>query len=97
MLMMSFDTFAPHMRETFSLSLGEASVDMTLVDAQRGRAREVAGLRKEPFNLYFKSQSHVVLPQRIYPFYNLGLGRFDIFIVPIARDKDGILYEAVFN
>ena len=45
MQLLSFEKFAPHLRETFSLSLGESSVDMTLVDATRGRARQIAGLR----------------------------------------------------
>jgi hypothetical protein len=97
MQILSFEKFAPHLRETFSLSLGESSVDMTLVDAMRGRPRQVAGLRTEPFSLYFKSSSQVVLPQRLYPFSNAGLGNLAIFIVPVARDRDGIVYEAVFN
>ena len=93
----SYESFAGHVRETFSVSLGEASIDFTLVDAQRRPARVVAGLRAEPFTLYFKSQSAVVLPQKLYSLSNRGMGKVEIFIVPVAREKDGIIYEAVFN
>jgi hypothetical protein len=97
MQLLSYETFAGHVRETFSLSVGETSVDITLVEAQRKRVRVVAGIRAEPFTLYFKSQSHVLLPQKLYPLSNPGLGKMNIFIVPVAREKDGVIYEAVFN
>jgi Domain of unknown function (DUF6916) len=97
MQMMSYEAFASHVHESFSLSLGESSVDVTLVQAQKKPARVVAGLRAEPFTLYFKSQSQVVLPQRLYPMSNAGMGKLSIFIVPIGREKDGVIYEAVFN
>jgi len=93
----SYDSFAGHVKQAFSVSIGESSVDLTLVEAQRRPARVVAGLRAEPFVLYFKSQSHVLLPQKMYPFSNSSMGKLSIFIVPIAREKDGVVYEAVFN
>ena len=93
----SYEFFAPHVREVFSMTVGESSVDMTLMEARRRPPRVVAGLRAEPFTLYFKSQSQVVLPQKMYPFKVKGSQSLNIFIVPVARDKDGIVYEAVFN
>lgn len=97
MQMLSYESFAGHVRETFSVSLGESAMDVTLVEATRKPARVSAGIRTEPFTLYFKSQSPILLPQKIYPFTNPGMGKVEIFIVPVAREKDGILYEAVFN
>ena len=52
---------------------------------------------REPFSLYFRSGSQVVLPQRIYPIAHEAMGRLEIFIVPVAREPEGIVYEAVFN
>lgn len=97
MEMLSYENFAPHVRETFSLTVGESSMDVTLVQAQRRPTRVVAGIRAEPFTLYFKSPSPVLLPQKIYPFSNPAMGKLSIFIVPVAREKDGVIYEAVFN
>jgi hypothetical protein len=38
-----------------------------------------------------------VLPQRIYPFEHPDLGAFEVFIVPVGADPDGVRYEAVFS
>lgn len=93
----SFESFAGQVRATFSLSIGDSSLDLTLVDARRAPPRSIAGLRTEPFSLYFKCGNPVVLPQKLYPFSNSALGKMEIFIVPIGREKDGVVYEAVFN
>jgi len=47
--------------------------------------------------LYFKCAKPVILPQKICPFQKPGFGAMDIFTVPVAREKDGIVYQAVFN
>jgi len=93
----TYEGFARHLNETFQVGLGTSSVDMTLVRATKGQPRDWEGLRKEPFSLYFKCARPVILPQRIYPFESSGFGKMDIFIVPIARERDGIVYQAVFN
>ncbi len=92
-----YENFAPLLNETFQVGLGESSVEMTLTQATKGKPQEWEGLRKEPFYLLFKCQKPVILPQKIYPFENSTLGKLEIFIVPVARDKDGIVYQAVFN
>jgi len=94
----SYEFYAGHMRQAFSVGVGQnGSVELTLVDVRRRPPRVVAGLRSEPFVLYFKSQSVVVLPQNTYPFSVGGVKAQDIFIVPVGREKDGVIYEAVFN
>jgi hypothetical protein len=37
------------------------------------------------------------LPQATYAIENATLGRLDIFIVPVGRVSDGLVYEAVFT
>lgn len=37
------------------------------------------------------------LPQGIHRLRHPVLGEFDLFLVPVGRDRDGLLYEAVFN
>lgn len=93
----TFESFAGHMNETFRVTVGGSTVEMTLTEANKGKSREWAGVRKQPFNLIFKCPNLVILPQQSYAFENPGFGKMDIFIVPVARDRDGILYEAVFN
>ena len=97
MTLPGYDGFAPHLNETFEVSLGASSLEMTLVQATKGKPRDWEGLRKEPFALLFKCAKPVVLPQRIYSFQNSGFGKIDIFIVPVGRDRDGVMYQAIFN
>ena len=53
--------------------------------------------RRVPFSVVFREPGPQVLPQQIYRLEHAGLGAFDLFIVPIARDGDGVRYEAVFT
>jgi hypothetical protein len=94
---LTFETFGPHLNSTFPLALGESGVDLTLTEATHKPARPFPGMLREPFSLIFRSSSPVVLPQRIYPFRHETMGKFEMFIVPIARDPAGIVYQAVFN
>lgn len=97
MQVLTFESFSPHLNSTFALGLGEAAVDLTLTQATRQPMRPFAGMIREPFSLIFRSGSPVVLPQRIYPLTHAAMGKLDIFIVPIARDAQGVVYQAVFN
>ncbi len=47
------------------------------------------------FRLEFLGPLDPMLTQGIFPFQNGG-DRFDIFIVPVARDPRGTRYEAIF-
>lgn len=37
------------------------------------------------------------IAQATYPMYHPALGGFELFVVPVGRDADGIQYEAVLN
>ena len=47
------------------------------------------------FRLEFLGPPDPMLAQGIFPF-RIGGDRFDIFIVPLARDQRGTRYEAIF-
>ena len=97
MQILTYESFASHLNSTFALQLGESTIDLTLTQATKQPLRPYPGMMREPFSLHFRSASPVVLPQRIYPFAHDAMGRLEIFIVPIAREAQGIVYEAVFN
>jgi hypothetical protein len=94
---LSLETFAPVLREAFDLSIGETSLPLTLVEVQPLPVHPYPGMIRAPFSLLFKTASQVVLPQKIYGLKNATLGRLEIFLVPVARDREGVLYQAVFN
>jgi hypothetical protein len=51
---------------------------------------------RRPFSLTFRARTPVHIPQGTYPLTHDRLGRLDVFLVPIGRDPDGLLLEAVF-
>jgi hypothetical protein len=53
--------------------------------------------RLEQFSLHFRGDGNRIFPQRTYPIKHDAIGEFDLFLVPIAQDATGTLYEAVFN
>ena len=54
-------------------------------------------LPRPPFVLMFAVADPTVRGQGNYELAHPTLGPIDIFLVPVGRDGDGILYEAVFN
>ncbi len=91
------ETFASVARETFDLNMGEASLPLTLVEVTPLPVHPYPGMIRPPFSLIFRNPSQVVLPQKLYTLKNASLGRMDVFLVPVARDREGVLYQAVFN
>ena len=89
-------TFADRVGEIFRVDTGSAIVELRLVEVSEPSQPDPSGART-PFSLIFLEPSGGVLPQQIYAFEHDELGRFDIFIVPIGRDADGVRYEAVFT
>ncbi len=53
--------------------------------------------RQEQFSIQFRGPGNFILPQKTYSMEHDRIGQFDLFIVPIGRDKNGSYYEAVFN
>lgn len=96
------ESFAPHLGSVFRLRLGPGeTLEVELVEATAlgGGARVSAGgprARREPFSLVFRGPRAPILPQRIYRMEHARMGAFDLFIVPIGPDAEGLRYEAVF-
>jgi hypothetical protein len=94
---LSLETFGSVVRQSFDLAIGETSLPMTLVEVQPLPVNPFPGMIRAPFSLLFRTASQVVLPQKLYGLRNASLGRLEIFLVPVARDREGVLYQAVFN
>ena len=91
------DHFAGHLNETFKVEIDHMSTSFVLVEARPLPHQPVAGMVREPFSLLFRHESVVLFPQRTYSMSHERLGEFGIFMVPIARDRDGFIYQALFN
>lgn len=92
--------FASHLNESFDVMLDDQGrASFVLVEAAPLAAPpvNVQGRVRAPFSLLFRNESAVLLPQKVYAMSHGTLGQFGIFLVPIARDRDGFIYQAVFN
>ncbi len=96
MELLSLEHFAPHVNTMFSAHYAGMEVPFELVEARALQQRTPQGMRA-PFSLLFRNTSAVVFPQQIYPMRHDKLGEVGIFIVPIAQERGGFLYQAVFN
>ncbi|HET7301503.1 MAG TPA: hypothetical protein VFJ01_12730 [Oleiagrimonas sp.] len=99
MQLLALEHFAGLLNQNFQVALdreGEAS--FVLVEARPLAASATnARMSRAPFSLLFRNEAAVLLPQKTYAMTHATLGRFGIFLVPVARDRDGFIYQAVFN
>jgi hypothetical protein len=51
---------------------------------------------RKPFSLVFCAKTTNYLPQGTYSIAHAHLGQLALFLVPVGRQPDGILLEAVF-
>ena len=52
---------------------------------------------RDSFSIVFRGPADRPLEQRIYRMAHDSLSSFEIFLVPIGPDQEGLCYEAVFN
>ena len=89
----SRSAFAGCVGNTFRIRASEDRAEtVTLIEVQELGS---SGPR-EQFSVIFRGGQGDHLPQRIYPMEHEGLGRMDLFLVPIGPDDEGMLYQAVF-
>jgi hypothetical protein len=88
------ELLAPHVGATFEVLNDPANVfSLTLTSVVEHEKTE----RNHAFSLFFHGPQTPFMPQAIYKLQHAELGVLEIFLVPVAKDKDGFQYEAVFN
>jgi hypothetical protein len=87
------DEFRGREGEAFELLCGDGVVPLTLTRVQ---ALRPSGREAGAFTLDWRGPAEPVLPQAIYTLRQ-GDDQFEMFIVPLGQDPDGVRYEAVFN
>lgn len=97
MQLMTLERFAGCVGQEFEVALGTTTIALTLSEARPLPQQGFAAAMRQPFSLLFRSGSAVLLPQQIYRMTNATVGAIEIFIVPVARDRRGIVYQAIFN
>ncbi len=52
---------------------------------------------QEQFSVIFRAPHNAPQAQGVYELEHAQMGTFGIFLVPVARDQQGLQYEAFFN
>ncbi|WP_404925752.1 DUF6916 family protein [Mesorhizobium sp. ORM16] len=91
--MASASDFEQAVGQAFTVEAGgrQIALELSAVNRIASSPRPGGG-----FSLLFKGPRETALPQATYRFADSG-ATHDIFIVPVAADATGRLYEAVFN
>jgi hypothetical protein len=53
--------------------------------------------RQEIFSCFFHGPANMFIPQATYRLKHEQFGEIDLFLVPVAKDKEGFEYECAFN
>ena len=89
-----FEDFADKVEQVFVISDQDVpAIPLTLVEAERLNAKQAMPGVRPPFSLTFLAKDPRVLPQRIYRVEHNGLGALEIFLVPTAKDAQGVTYH----
>ncbi len=93
--------FSPHVNEMFSISAeGMEPFEATLIAVDELGSLPKADAeteRRRPFSIVLRGPKHAEHPQGIYRIEHEQMGSFDIFLVPIGPDGEGMQFEAVFT
>jgi hypothetical protein len=91
-------SFKPHSGTRFQVLLENGpGVELDLAEVTLYPHDSSVPRKREPFSLLFRGPAAAYLPQRIYRLQHPEMGSLDLFLVPIRREGDTLLYEAVFN
>jgi uncharacterized protein DUF6916 len=88
--------FVPLVNTSFALHGAAAvapRVDIVLTSAMENTNAPT----HEQFSLLFRGPSEPQVTQATYTVSHPDLGKFLLFLVPVGRDPQGLLYEACFN
>lgn len=96
MHLLTIEDFAGCLNETFHAALNDGEIEFVLVEA-RPLDKAPPNALRHPFSLLFRNSAALLFPQQSYRMRHPRGFHVDIFIVPVARERDGFLYQAIFN
>jgi len=95
--LLTLDHFAPYVNETYAAQINDGEVPFVLVEARALSTQPQPMAARAPFSLLFRNGSAFLFPQQTYLMRHASIGEVGIFLVPVAREREGFLYQAVFN
>ncbi|TDY34525.1 hypothetical protein [Janthinobacterium sp. 75] len=96
MNVLTLEHFATRVNDTF-ISANDGNAAFILKEVCPLQSATIEGMLRAPFSLLFHHSSPILFNQKIFMLQHDALGEVGIFLVPVARDGQGFLYQAVFN
>lgn len=91
------EELARHVDDVFEVSAGEAiAFEAHLVEVSP-MGSTVGPTGRSPFSAVLRGPANEAPEQAIYQVRHPELGSFELFLVPIGPDDEGMKYEAVFT
>lgn len=89
-----YEDFLPHVNSKFTAQLNDAStIELELTQVEE----KSPSPRQEQFILTFRAPFSVPPQQQMFNLDHEQLGSGIMFLVPVGKDANGIIFEAVFN
>lgn len=89
-----YEDYAPHVNSKFTAHCADgSSLELELTDVLENSPSP----RQEQFVLTFRAPLTTPPHQQLFSVQHEQLGSGIIFLVPIGKDANGIIFEAVFN
>ena len=89
----SKDDFSRALNSEFVTKSATNVFGFELIALEEGRSNP----NFESFSLLFRAPVNTASEQQVYAMSHPNLGQLDLLLVPIKRDSDGVIFEAVFN
>lgn len=96
MTFLTLEHFTECINDSF-ISVGDDNAAFVLLEARPLQGATPEAVQRVPFSLLFRNSSAILFEQKIFQMQHEVLGVMGIFLVPVARDGQGFLYQAVFN
>ena len=93
------ETFAPHVGSTFEATTQPGdTVKLVLTSCDPSPWGAAEGAARAPFSLFFHdADGSRYAPQQTFSMRHEELGQFELFMVPLGPDEQGMRYQAVFS
>ncbi len=90
---LNYEDFCELRNTDFFIVGSEPEFSLTLFEI----SEHLIGPQTASFALLFKGPADRFLEQNNYDLQNEKLGDCSLFLVPVGREEDGFIYEALFN
>lgn len=92
-----YEDFEPYLSQIFKMKLSEQeSAELELIEAEITGPSPFKGFR-DNFWLRFRDVSGIFRPQNTYELEHPKKGIIRVFLIPYAKDAEGMHYQAVFS